>query len=205
MKTLLILLVLIPVFAFGQKDTVMTYQEGLDHCRRIVQEYRKANPGKPVVSTPEGMIGAHIPVFSAFTLDSNEIRPEYFEDKISILYFWTIQSPESLAAIPGLNAVIEKYGRKRFNYLAVGYEEEIDIHTILVEHPWGFEQLKTGKLLIREFFKLNWGFPTIFVLDKDAIIIAAFTGKYEEGSAAAQMEEVLTGIIEKQGKGKGKR
>jgi thiol-disulfide isomerase/thioredoxin len=181
----------------GQKIKGISYEEGLAHCRKTVQEFRKANPGQPVVPNPDCMTGSRLPSFSAFTLDSTEIRPEYFEDKITILYFWTLQSPASIAAIPGLNAVIEKYGRKRFNYLAIGYEEEIDIQTVLVEHPWGFEQLKTGKLLIRDFFKQSWGFPTTFVLDKDAIIISAFAGGFPEETAAQQMEDRLTEIIER--------
>lgn len=62
---------LIPILAYGQGASVLSYQEGLDACKQIVKENQKKNPDKYIYTGPDCMIGAGMPQFIA----SMETRP----------------------------------------------------------------------------------------------------------------------------------
>ena len=142
------------------------------------------------------MIGAGMPQFIGSTFEGRQVSPDYFRGKITVLNFWQISCPPCIAEIPGFNAVIDNYGHERFNYLAVGPDDEDDINRFLKSHPWRFSQLTNGSKMIFDVFKMGWGFPTTFVINEQGVIVAAFSGGKTDDTAPMELEERLTGILD---------
>ena len=174
----------------------ISYQEGLDNCQKIVEENQKLNPDKFIYTGPECMIGARVPEFSAFTLDGKEITPEFFKGKITVLNLWSISCPPCIAEIPGFNIVVGKFGHDKLNYLAIGPDGEKDIKAFLQKNPWEFTQIASGMKILFDIFKHRWGYPTTFVVNKDGIIIAAFSGGKTDKTAVKELDDKLSGIIQ---------
>lgn len=189
-------LLLLPTVFYGQNTNTKSYQEGLDACKKIVQENQKKNPDKFIYTGPDCMIGATMPQFIGTTFEGRQVSPDYFRGKITVLNFWQISCPPCIAEIPGFNAVIDKYGHDRFNYLAIGLDDADDINRFLKNHPWGFSQLSNGSKMIFDVFKMGWGFPTTFVINEDGVIVAAFSGGKTDDNASEELEDKLTKIIE---------
>lgn len=173
----------------------ITYEEGLNNCKKILEEKQKLNPDTYIISGPDCIIGARVPDFSAITLDGKEISADYFKGKITVLNFWLISCPPCLAELPGFNKVIEKFGHERLNYLAISLDDKEDIEHHLKNNPWGFSQIASGIEITLDVFQARWGFPTTFVINEDAVIIAAFSGGKTDETAPKELEDKLTDII----------
>ena len=198
MKLVFVLFLLVPCLPLLAQ---ISYQEGLDNCRRIAKE-NNSNPDTFIYSGPDCLIGASAPEFSALTLDGKPFSTQSLKGKITVLNFWMISCPPCIAEIPGLNNVVEKYGRENFNFVAIGMDDEKDIRQLLIRHPWSFDQLASGNSLIFDLFKIVWGFPTTLVLDHDGVIVGAFSGGKSDERAVKEIEEELEAIFALAGKGK---
>ena len=199
MKTSFLLLLTLPLFAQGQSHPVITYQDGLDNCRRIKEEKAKSTTAVSGITGPECMcmIGATFPEFSYTTLEGKQFTTDNLKGKITILNFWMISCPPCIAEIPGLNNIVQKYGQDDFNYIAFGLDDEKDIRNFLEKHPWRFDQLSSGNTIILDDLKMFWGFPTTFVLDQDGVIIDAFSGGSADKGAEKEIEDKLSSTVDK--------
>lgn len=180
----------------------VSYEEGLDNCRRLGEAQTKDNPGSFAYVPPDCMTGASAPEFSALTLDGKPFTTLSLKGKITVLNFWMISCPPCIAEIPGLNNVVQKYGREDFNFVAIGMDDEKDIRKFLVSNPWNFDQVAAASSLILDLFHIRWGFPTTFVFDQEGVIIGAFSGGKTDESAVQEIEENLAAIFAFAGKGK---
>ncbi len=180
----------------------ISYQKGLDNCRRIAEENSKANPGVMGLTNPDCMIGASAPEFSTLTLAGKPFTTDSLKGKITVINFWMISCPPCIAEIPGLNNVVQKYGREDFNFVSIGMDDEKDIKEFLLQHPWSFDQVTSASALILDLFQIRWGFPTTFVFDQDGVIIGAFSGGKTDESAVKEIEENLAAIFVFAGKSK---
>jgi len=198
--TFLFLLLALPLLSQAQSNKAASYQDAKDNCRRIAEEKNKASTGSMVYTGPDCMIGAMAPDFSVVTMDGRPFSTDSLKGKISILNFWMISCPPCIAEIPGLNNVVKKYGRDEFNFIAIGMDDEKDINHFLNNNPWTFDQLASGSKLIFDVFKIGWGFPTTFVLDKEGVIIGAFSGGTTDEMAVQNIENTLAEIVTKAGR-----
>ncbi len=181
-----------------QETKILTYEEGLENCTRIRKEKQKANPNGIVFSRADCITGAQIPEFEGNTIDGKTINKELLKGKLSIINFWFITCPPCVAEIPGLNLIVEKYGTEKINYIAIGRDNVQDIEEFLKVHPWNFEHIPNGNEIIKNNFKIRWGFPTTFLLNKNAEIILAFSGGKTDESAIEEIQNKLVPIIEKE-------
>lgn len=198
------------VFLFGLGMTVIgqenhndtkkpvTYEKGLEQCDNIRAEKKKAKPNTLSFTGPECMIGAQTPKFESTSMAGTTITRESLKGKISIINFWFISCPPCVAEIPGFNAIVEKFGKDQINYIGIGRDTEKDIKEFLVEHPWQFDQITNAETLIMDVFKIRWGFPTTFVLNRNAEIVAAFSGGKTDSSAVQEIQDTLIPVIEKE-------
>ena len=194
-QPIFIFLLILPALIKSQSSSGISYQEGLDNCQKIVDENQKLYPDKLIYTGPDCLLGASVPEFSALLMDGKKISIDYFKGKITVLNFWMISCPPCIAEIPGFNNVVNKFGHDKLNYLAIGPDDEKDIISFLKNHPWEFSQLSTGKEIIYDVFKKNWGYPTTYVINEDGVIVAAFSGGKTDERAVKEIEDKLTKII----------
>jgi thiol-disulfide isomerase/thioredoxin len=171
-----------------------SYEDGLTFCTIKVtllneKERNRENMG------PVCMVRYKLPKMKAYsTLSGKIISDVYFKGKITVINFWFEGCPPCEAEIPGLNALVDKYGSK-VNFLAIGRNNKVDITNYLKNHPWKFDHI-SGEKLINDVFKLRWGFPTTFVVDENMIIHAAFSGGRTDHLAPQEIQDRLIPIIE---------
>jgi len=125
---------------------------------------------------PTCIIGYTLPIFSAKTVDGTTINNNYFKDKITIINFWFSSCSPCMAEIPGFNIIMEQYGTENFNYLGITSDTKKQTLETIEKFKWKFEQISDAKKLITETFRISWGYPTTFVVDKNGKIIQAFSG-----------------------------
>lgn len=192
---------LVPCFSFlllsgCQNRKPLAYEEGLEKCDNIRKEKQKANPNGFILETPECIIGAQIPAFEAVSLEGVTINRETLKGKPTVLNFWFTSCAPCVAEIPGFNAIVDTFG-DQVNYVAIGRDEKAEVQEFLSHTPWKFQQITDGASLMKEPFKVQWGFPTTFLLNKDAEIILAFSGGKTDASAATAIQEKLIPEIKK--------
>ncbi len=188
MKYILAVFALLAVHSC-QDSKVMTYEEGMENCNRILEEKAKAHPNGYVYDDADCIIGYQIPAFEGTTRDGKKINREQLVGKLSIINFWFITCAPCVAEIPGLNAITEQYGTTKINYIAIGRDNSQDITEFLQEHPWKFEHITDANDIIRNHFKLRWGYPTTFLLNKKAEIIATFFGGNTDSAAVEEIQK----------------
>ena len=197
MKTFLTLLAFF-IICSCQKHKVLSYEEGLDNCNQIQEDKKKENPNVFHSISPDCLHGAQIPVFEGITMAGKTMTSESLKGKISIINFWFTTCAPCVAEIPGFNKIVEKYGADEINYIAIGREYPQDIEAFLKEHPWKFQQLLNGSELIKDNFKIRWGYPTTFLLNKNAEIILAFSGGQSDSTAVEEIQNKLVPVIDKE-------
>lgn len=168
-------LVCLLIFPACTHTEVKTYDEGLNHCDSLLQKSQQESPNQLVFSNRSCIIGSAFPDFMSETIAGEIIGSSYFNGKVSLVNFWFTTCPPCVSEIPDFNHIVEELGTEEFNYLAIGRDSEQDIEEFLSEHPWHFQHI-AGRGLIDDVFKIRWGYPTTFIVDKHGIIVEAFGG-----------------------------
>ena len=175
--------------------TSPSYEIGLKLCNQKAQD-RQAELETFFFQSPDCLIGHLLPEINQKTIAGKQINYGYFEDKISIINFWFSDCAPCIAEIPGLNIIKKKFGTKHVNYLAIGRDSKDDIIQILKQTPWNFDQIEDGNKLIEETFKLKWGYPTTFIVNKKLEIIHAFSGGSTGEDAIQKIQDEIIPIID---------
>lgn len=127
--------------------------------------------------------GYRLPEFRCTTIKNDSISDRSLMNRPSVINFWFIGCKPCEKEIPGLNHLSNKYENK-VNFIAVGKNSEMDIADFLDSHDWSFQHISDpDQLLIRERFKLAWGFPTTIITDKNGVIVKAFYGGRSDNTA----------------------
>jgi thiol-disulfide isomerase/thioredoxin len=197
MKHLTVFLLILLVNSCN-KAKPLTYEAGLKNCDQALEEKRKKDPNAFSFEGPECLIGAQIPEFEAYTLEGKKINRELLKGKLTIINFWFTTCAPCVAEIPGLDAIVQKFGADKLNYIAIGRENSQDIKDFLVANPWRFEQIPDGAEISKKNFKLRWGFPTTFLLNKNAEIILAIAGGKSDSTAVEAVQRELIPVIERE-------
>jgi peroxiredoxin len=181
-----------------QKRKLVTYEEGLENCNKIQEEKKKDNPNGLFFVSADCLIGSRIPEFETTSIEGEKISNELLKGKVSIINFWFISCAPCVAEIPGFNAIVEKFGKDHVNYIAIGRDDKKEIQEFLHKHPWGFKHIANGNEIITNDFKIRWGFPTTFLLDKNAKIVLALSGGKSDSTAVQEIQNKLIPIIERE-------
>lgn len=163
-----------------------TYREGIAKCDSSIIPFGSISC----------IVGATLPSFEAKTVDGKLINEQYFKGKLSIINFWFIACAPCVAEIPGLDKLADTYGKEKINYLAISRDAEKWTKPFLEKHPWSFDHLVDSRKLIEETFMAQWGYPLTMVVDPNGTIIDAFTGGKTDASAAQEIFERLSAILE---------
>jgi thiol-disulfide isomerase/thioredoxin len=197
MKYLAVFLLILLLNSCNKAKT-LTYEEGLKNCDQILEVKKKRNPNEFSMEGPECLIGAQIPEFEGYTIDGKKINRESLKGKLTIINFWFTTCAPCVAEIPGLDSIVYKFGTDKLNYIAIGRDNSQDIQDFLIKNPWSFEQIPDGAEISKKNFKLRWGFPTTFLLNKNAEIIFAIAGGKTDSTAVEAVQRELIPVIERE-------
>lgn len=181
-----------------QKAKSLSYDEALANMDRRVAEQQKKDPNTYSTEGPECLLGAQIPEFEGYTIGGKKIDRESLKGKLTIINFWFTTCAPCVAEIPGLDSIVFKFGTDKLNYIAIGRDNSQDIQDFLIENPWSFEQIPDEAEISKKNFKLRWGFPTTFLLNKNAEIILAIAGGKTDSTAVEAIQRELIPVIERE-------
>ena len=173
-----------------------TYEQGFRNCDQLVLKKKMGVIPDIALHNAECLIGYEIPEFESISVKGEAISKKSLKGRISILNFWFSTCQPCIAEIPGFNAIVEKFGNNNVNYISIGRDNEKDIVEFLEDHPWKFQHLPSNGDLIENKFKIRWGFPTTFLLNKESEIVFTFSGGKTDTSAARDVQDKLNPIIE---------
>ncbi len=190
-----ILCVLFSLFMCQLTSQSLTYEDGLRQCDMIRKKKMESNPKGFIFVRPSCMEGARMPEFEATTLDGRELGDEDLLGKVTVLNFWFIACQPCIAEIPGLHALQEKYVGQAVNFVAISRDDEDSVIEFLQEYTWGFDHIASEQLN-NDVFKIKWGYPTTFVLDRKGQIIFATSGGKPDESAVEEVQLELIPVID---------
>lgn len=196
MKNMLLFLVCFTM-ACSKPTRRIEYIEGLVNCHTLRANLKNPNKMTYEASQPTCMVGAQIPSFEAVTIDGKTIGESYFKGRVTVINFWFEACVPCVAEIPGFNELEKKYAGEKVNFLAIGRDSKEDVTDFLKKHPWGFDHVADGQKLAWDTFEIMWGFPTTFLVDKNAKIVMAFSGGYGDERAAREIQDKLIPMIDK--------
>ena len=171
------------VFLFlisGLSAQSYSYEQGLSRCDSVRNEINKQNEATGQMSRLQAdcLTGAMLPDFTATTLDGKTIDRSYFLGKVTLINFWMKSCGPCIAEIPGLSKLKDEFEADKVNFLAIGRCNEDDARKFLTLHPWNFDQVKNGLPLIEDLFKFGWGYPVMFLVNKQGQIVLSYNGGY---------------------------
>ncbi|MBK7880543.1 MAG: TlpA family protein disulfide reductase [Saprospiraceae bacterium] len=144
---------------------------------------------------PDCLIGARVPDFEVELIDGSKYSSENLKGKVSVINFWFIDCPPCVAEINGLNSLVKLFGKNKLNYIAIGRDQRSDIESFLKNNVWNYKHISGETKIIDNIFKLYWGYPTTFVLNKQTEIIYATSGGKSDSTASQELLDKLIPII----------
>lgn len=169
-----------------------TYEQGLKNCLSNFARAKKLGSNTSMSIGPDCLIGARVPDFEVELIDGSKYSNENLKGKVSVINFWFIDCPPCVAEINGLNSLVELFGKDKINYIAIGRDQRSDIESFLKNHVWNYNHISGETNIIDTIFKLYWGYPTTFILNKQTEIIYATSGGKSDSTAS---QEILNKLI----------
>ncbi|MGB0839379.1 MAG: TlpA family protein disulfide reductase [Chitinophagales bacterium] len=170
----------------------ISYDEGLGNCIKIKED----NPDNYFRLLDNCMVGSELPKFKATSINGEVIDSERLKGKVSIINFWFTTCAPCVAEIPGFNAIVDKFGRENINFISIARNNQQEMEEFLKIHPWNFAHVSNDKNIINDVFKIQFGYPTTYLLNKDAQIIKSFSGGAMGEQAVIEIQNKLVPAIE---------
>ena len=172
-----------------------TYEVGLNNCLSNFARAKKLVKNTSMSIGPDCLIGARVPDFEVELIDGSKYSSENLKGKVSVINFWFIDCPPCVAEINGLNSLVELFGKNKLNYIAIGRDQRSDIESFLKNNVWNYKHISGETKIIDNIFKLYWGYPTTFILNKQTEIIYATSGGKSDSTASQELLDKLIPII----------
>lgn len=157
----------------------MTYHQAMQACLDEHDSLRRANPNQVFIFySSDKLVGAYAPDTIGQMISGELVDRNFFRNKITLFNFWFESCPGCVAEIPELNQLVEHFGKKDFNFVAIGRETDADVQSFMEKHAWQFDPLSNGHVAIEEVFRPIWGYPTTMVVNQEGRIAAMWRGIY---------------------------
>lgn len=154
--------------------------------------------GKSYINFDERcLIGAKLPNFKTKSIDGLKYERHNLKGKINIINFWFKACKPCIAEIPGLNMIVNKYGKNKINYFSISRDKKEILEKFLIKNEFQFIHLLNGKEIIQNDFEHKSGYPTTIVTDKKLRIVEIFTGGKSDSKAIDEIVNKLEPIIDK--------
>ena len=174
-----------------------TYEVGLNNCLSNFARAKKLVTNTSMSIGPDCLIGARVPDFEVELIDGSKYSSENLKGKVSVINFWFIDCPPCVAEINGLNSLVEFFGKDIINFIAIGRDQKSDIELFLKNHVWNYDHISGEINVIDTVFKLYWGYPTTFVLNKQTEIIYATSGGKSDSTASQEIQNKLIQVLKR--------
>ncbi|WP_317249680.1 TlpA family protein disulfide reductase [Aquimarina acroporae] len=139
-----------------------------------------------------------MPDFKVQTIDGKTITNKMLQGKMSIINFWFTTCPPCVAEIPGFNEIVAKYGTDKVNFISIGKNSKTEIEQFLEKHPWDFLHISNEEGIVQNIFKIQLGYPTTYIINKEGVIIKSFSGGAIGEEATAMIKEKVIPLLEKE-------
>ncbi len=170
----------------------LPYEEGLLKCKLLKEKESYENS----VSLTDCMCGSLLPEFETTTITGERIKTSDLLGKPTLINFWFSTCPPCIDEIPGFNDLVKKYGEKSMNFISIARNSKSEIEKFLHDNPWDFKHISNDSNIIDSLFKIQFGYPTTFLLDKKGIIIKSFVGGAIGENAGFYLKRKLISSIE---------
>jgi thiol-disulfide isomerase/thioredoxin len=142
------------------------------------------------------LVGARLPDFQATTIAGAAISTSRLKGKVTLINFWFIKCAPCIAEMPYLNALVDKYGKEKVNFLAFSRDAAPDIVKSLKKNPFHFEQIADAAPIIKERFRSIWGYPSTIVANQEGRIVAIFLGAKLESDPSVDVATAVDALLE---------
>lgn len=142
------------------------------------------------------LVGARLPDFQAATINGAAISTSRLKGKLTVINFWFIKCAPCIAEMPHLNALVDKYGKDKVNFLAFSRDAAPDIGKCLKTNPFHFDQIPDAESIIKERFRSIWGYPSTIVADQEGRIVAIFRGAKLESDPSVDVATAVDALLE---------
>ncbi|WP_299443209.1 TlpA disulfide reductase family protein [uncultured Aquimarina sp.] len=170
-----------------------SYEIGIQNCIKV----KKDNP-KDFFATTNCLIGSRLPNFKTQTIDGKIIDDQMLKGKVCVINFWFTTCRPCVAEIPGFNEIVKKYGTEKVNFISVGRNKKTEIEKFLKKHPWDFSHIANEDGIIEKKFKIQFGYPTTYIVNKNGVIIKSFSGGAIGEQATNMIKEKIIPVLEKE-------
>jgi peroxiredoxin len=165
---LIISLLLIVICSFGQNktDCFSTFKIAKDSIRSLdsVTFEKIQNDFKTRV------IGCIAPDFKVVTMDGDTIELKKLAGKVVVINFWFRTCPICIAEMPALNMLVDEYRTKDVVFLGLGRDSKDYItQNFLGKFTFNFTIVPDCKA-VADKYKVYFGYPETFVIDKKQIV-----------------------------------
>lgn len=143
--------------------------------------------GDIVSHTGGPWFGKTLPELNLTTIDGRHVTSADLKGKPIVLNFWFRACKPCLLEIPALNKIVETFANEDTVFLALTFDSEADVRTVLKEHPFSYEII-ADNLEIQEVFAINT-FPTHLVFDRSHQCTTAIAG-YHPGIGVQLENEI---------------
>ena len=167
-----------------------TYEETVAKCIKDIQN------GSPIgQQLTQCLTGLKFPSFTATTIEGKHYTLMDLKGKIVLINLWFIGCPPCIAEIPILNELATEYGED-FVILSFGLDDKKSISTFLERRPMNFPVFSDSKELIKNTFRMNLGYPTNVLLNKEGQIVEFKLGASNNEAGLKSMKDDIKKIVE---------
>ena len=115
-----------------------------------------------------------------------------------MINFWFIACPPCVAEVPMLNEIHYEYKGKDFKLISFAPDDASAINDFISKHKIKYEIFPKTNDLITKTFKMNFGYPTTFFLDRKGEIVEMKTGGAIDEKGLKWTKEEFKRIIDKE-------
>jgi len=136
------------------------------------------NLGSGDIRSWEGVVA---PDFTVTTIDGSEVRLSDLKGKMVFVDVWATWCPPCIEAIPHLSELAQEYEKEGVVVLGLSTDGEDELEEFLEDEPAAYKMAAIDSDFPEPFGTVQ-ALPTLFVIDRNGVIVAAEVGyrTYEE-------------------------
>jgi len=145
----------------------------------------------------------NFPDFKVTTINGDTIELSKLKGKVVVINFWFVECPPCIAELHGLNKLVDTFKTKDVVFIAMSKSTKRNIITsFLPNNTFKFQIVPNpdtigNKKIFEDKFKLSFGWPMTYVLDKKGKVKFVTSGARVDDASKDDKYYELKPIIEK--------